>query len=217
MPSEWSERRFCGCLPACDLLSYLFSLSPTSFSTLFLHRLHSLTQLPSMSSNHFWRPVNDEPTSHKTKILTGSKLFRQILDNMIATEQALEGTTMSGLQLRDYQTDGIQAVLKALDDGLGCIGVSAPTGSGKTTMFTMLIPLIPLRGNANMVLIIVHNITLAKQVYANTFLASIQSVSNKGLEFPTDSIICELDFSHGMCNHTDPAVSLPPGKPCSTC
>lgn len=70
---------------------------------------------------------------------------------------------MSGLQLRDYQTDGIQAVLKALDDGLGCIGVSAPTGSGKTTMFTMLIPLIPLRDNANMVLIIVHNITLAKQ------------------------------------------------------
>ena len=116
-----------------------------------------------MSSNPFWRSKGNDHTSPQTKILTGSKLFRQILDNMIATEQALDGTTKSGLQLRDYQTDGIQAVLKALDDGLGCIGVSAPTGSGKTTMFTMLIPLIPLRGNANMVLIIVHNITLAKQ------------------------------------------------------
>ncbi|KAL1410248.1 putative ATP-dependent helicase IRC3 [Vanrija albida] len=42
--------------------------------------------------------------------------------------------------LRPYQTDAIDACLDALDKGRTRIGVSSPTGSGKTTMFMHLIP-----------------------------------------------------------------------------
>lgn len=44
------------------------------------------------------------------------------------------------VRLRDYQHDAIAACLSAFDRGLTRIGVSSPTGSGKTTMFMHLIP-----------------------------------------------------------------------------
>ena len=49
----------------------------------------------------------------------------------------------SGITLRPYQESAIQACLTALDTGLTRLGVSSPTGSGKTTMFMNLIPLVP--------------------------------------------------------------------------
>nr|XP_019050135.1 hypothetical protein I302_00556 [Kwoniella bestiolae CBS 10118]OCF29065.1 hypothetical protein I302_00556 [Kwoniella bestiolae CBS 10118] len=48
----------------------------------------------------------------------------------------------SGITLRPYQAHAIQACLEALSSGLTRIGVSSPTGSGKTTMFMHLIPLV---------------------------------------------------------------------------
>lgn len=45
--------------------------------------------------------------------------------------------------LRPYQTEAIDACLSALARGRRRIGVSSPTGSGKTTMFMNLIPRIP--------------------------------------------------------------------------
>lgn len=42
--------------------------------------------------------------------------------------------------LRPYQTDAVDACLEALEKGRTRIGVSSPTGSGKTTMFMHLIP-----------------------------------------------------------------------------
>ncbi|KLT45993.1 P-loop containing nucleoside triphosphate hydrolase protein [Cutaneotrichosporon oleaginosum] len=47
------------------------------------------------------------------------------------------------LTLRPYQTEAIDACLSALARGCRRIGVSSPTGSGKTTMFMHLIPAVP--------------------------------------------------------------------------
>jgi superfamily II DNA or RNA helicase len=44
------------------------------------------------------------------------------------------------------------------------IGISAPTGSGKTTTIISLLPEIPLCGRGHQVLILVPTITIAKQV-----------------------------------------------------
>ncbi|OCF58150.1 hypothetical protein L486_04180 [Kwoniella mangroviensis CBS 10435] len=59
-----------------------------------------------------------------------------------ATSDVSLATEVSGVTLRPYQAHAIQACLEALSSGLTRIGVSSPTGSGKTTMFMYLIPLI---------------------------------------------------------------------------
>lgn len=66
-------------------------------------------------------------------------------------------------ELRDYQADAIIACDEALKNGLTRIGVSAPTGSGKTVMFSSLIPRVPDRKRRTQVLIIVHTEELATQ------------------------------------------------------
>lgn len=74
------------------------------------------------------------------------------------------------LRLRPYQQHCVSAVLSELARGeYTRLGVSAPTGSGKTAMFTDLIDRIPERvedesGNtARQVLVVVSSIHLAKQ------------------------------------------------------
>jgi len=97
-----------------------------------------------------------------------SKLFAAFLETLPPPTASTENQESpedfrSGLQLRDYQSDGIIAVLKAMEEGLTRIGVSAPPGAGKTIMFTTLIPMIQPRNNKNAVLIIVSGITIADQ------------------------------------------------------
>lgn len=58
-------------------------------------------------------------------------------------EEAEELASPSSVILRPYQTEAIDACLAALQAGKRRIGVSSPTGSGKTTMFMHLIPHIP--------------------------------------------------------------------------
>ena len=65
--------------------------------------------------------------------------------------------------LRPYQVQVIDECLTAFDRGLTRIGVSSPTASGKTTMFTHLIPSLRKRGTAKQVLILVGAIELATQ------------------------------------------------------
>jgi ATP-dependent helicase IRC3 len=73
------------------------------------------------------------------------------------------------VSLRDYQADAIQACLDAFDRGLTRIGVSSPTGSGKTTMFMHLIPAVrdmlrsKNRDGGGKTLILVSGIELASQ------------------------------------------------------
>ena len=67
------------------------------------------------------------------------------------------------ITLRDYQEDAVQACVDALATGLTRIGVSSPTGSGKTTMFTSLIPRVPDKKRRKQVLILVHTEELAAQ------------------------------------------------------
>lgn len=68
--------------------------------------------------------------------------------------------------LRPYQEHCIDACIEALDSGSSRIGVSLPTGSGKTTVFISLLarlspPAINLEATRS--LIIVNNIELARQ------------------------------------------------------
>ncbi|KIS66081.1 double-stranded DNA-dependent ATPase [Mycosarcoma maydis] len=67
--------------------------------------------------------------------------------------------------LRPYQEECIQDCLSALDCGVTRIGVSSPTGSGKTTIFTHLIDRLPPRSDTGgqRVAIIVNSIELALQ------------------------------------------------------
>ncbi|KAF8327906.1 P-loop containing nucleoside triphosphate hydrolase protein [Cantharellus anzutake] len=70
------------------------------------------------------------------------------------------------LTLRPYQEECIESCLDALRAGYSRIGVSSPTGSGKTTMFVSLISRLtpsPERPNASRSLIIVNSIELARQ------------------------------------------------------
>ncbi|WVQ73832.1 hypothetical protein IAR50_003413 [Cryptococcus sp. DSM 104548] len=86
----------------------------------------------------------------------------------------------SDLVLRPYQEHAISSCLSALEKGLRRIGVSSPTGSGKTTMFMSLIPQVPFYkskgkgkaraaegdGRRKQTLIVVSSVELAEQAEA---------------------------------------------------
>ncbi|KAG8905839.1 hypothetical protein FRB99_008141 [Tulasnella sp. 403] len=85
-----------------------------------------------------------------------------------------------GLKLRPYQLDCIQSCLAKLDEGVGRFGVSLPTGSGKTTVFCVLLSSIlppPERPEASRVLILVGSMELVDQAAAQVrFLCPTLSV-----------------------------------------
>lgn len=71
--------------------------------------------------------------------------------------------SVSSVVLRPYQESAIASCLEALSSGLTRIGVSSPTGSGKTTMFMSLIPKVPDQGERMRTLILVSSVGLASQ------------------------------------------------------
>lgn len=81
--------------------------------------------------------------------------------------QALKPPNVSGahtFQLRPYQEECVQACTTALASGEQRIGVSLPTGSGKTTVFLHLLSRIePPAPGATRSLVIVNSIELARQ------------------------------------------------------
>jgi len=71
--------------------------------------------------------------------------------------------------LRPYQQQSLDACIDALEAGHSRLGVSLPTGSGKTTVFVFLLSRIsspPTNENATRSLIIVNSIELARQAAA---------------------------------------------------
>jgi len=68
--------------------------------------------------------------------------------------------------LRPYQQQCLDACLDALEAGYTRLGVSLPTGSGKTTVFVSLLSRLappPTNENATRSLIVVNSVELARQ------------------------------------------------------
>ncbi|KAI0695173.1 P-loop containing nucleoside triphosphate hydrolase protein [Cytidiella melzeri] len=75
------------------------------------------------------------------------------------------------ISLRPYQESCLEACTDALKSGVSRIGVSLPTGSGKTTVFITLLSLVqppPRHPNAKRSLVIVNSVELANQTADQT-------------------------------------------------
>ncbi|SPO25275.1 related to IRC3 - putative RNA helicase of the DEAH/D-box family [Ustilago trichophora] len=121
----------------------------------------------------------------------------------------------SSFSLRPYQEECIQDCLSALSSGVTRIGVSSPTGSGKTTIFTHLIDRLPPQtSGGDRVLIIVNSIELALQAAnAVTSMFPAKSVEIEqgskykasGLADVTVATYQTLNRSQERLNKFDPA------------
>ena len=95
-------------------------------------------------------------------------LVRRVLKATNAQRRVYSALT-SSVVLRPYQESSIDACLSALQSGSSRIGVSLPTGSGKTTVFISLLNRIkPPAENphATRALVVVNSIELARQAAA---------------------------------------------------
>lgn len=142
-------------LPPCLTPLLQLSLRTSSLVTLTTSYQHT----EAMGPKPLWKvlsPVNSQASS--------STRLRDRLNEILAEPIKPVVTINDSFKLRDFQADAIDAVLHALvNDKLTSIGVSAPAGSGKTTIFTTLIPLIPEGDKGNKVLIIVPSVVLIAQ------------------------------------------------------
>ena len=111
---------------------------------------------------------------HQKNILLHKQFNKLILNNnfrnyFIRSHNTLidQGAYNDIIKLRPYQEQAINSVLNALNRTVDLktrLGVSSPTGSGKTTMFVELAKRIERQSNkGNKVLVIVNGIELAKQ------------------------------------------------------
>ncbi|KAG8852738.1 hypothetical protein FRB91_006049 [Serendipita sp. 411] len=90
----------------------------------------------------------------------------RLLSSIIPTKEVPVVATRSLVKLRDYQENCIEACINAFSRGITRIGVSMPTGAGKTTVFISLLhqlPTLATRPGAKNSLIIVNSIELALQ------------------------------------------------------
>ncbi|WWD16731.1 hypothetical protein CI109_101162 [Kwoniella shandongensis] len=105
-----------------------------------------------------------------TAAATSQPFERSSIDDTVQNDRSATPTSTSSITLRPYQLTAIRECLQALSSGLRRIGVSSPTGSGKTTMFMNLIPLVPFynntaipTGSSGSTLIVVGSVELANQ------------------------------------------------------
>ena len=110
---------------------------------------HLISCRIALPRSSFWQiPLSRRLASSVTLQDNAVQDSLDVLDAVGATEvQAAEdendidlSPTTSGFFLRPYQEAAIEACLDALSQGISRMGVSSPTGSGKTTMFMKLIP-----------------------------------------------------------------------------
>ena len=103
------------------------------------------------------------------------------------------------IKLRPYQESCIEACTDALSSGVSRIGVSLPTGSGKTTVFITLLSLIqpPEHTAATRSLIIVNSVELARQ-----------SAAQAERLFPHWTVEIEQGIKHQATGEADVCVSF---------
>lgn len=109
-------------------------------------------------------------------------------------------TKSASLALRPYQESCLDACIDALKAGQTRIGVSLPTGSGKTTIFISLLSRIqppPNRPKATRSLIVVNGIELARQ-----------SAAQVKVLFPDWSVEIEQGVKHNASGMADVYVCL---------
>lgn len=91
-------------------------------------------------------------------------MFRHIAGAWrLARSRVCTRTYSTGITLRPYQDECVRECLAALQRGATRIGVSSPTGSGKTTIFSELMRRIPAPPGAGRVLVLVNAVALAVQ------------------------------------------------------
>jgi ATP-dependent helicase IRC3 len=108
-------------------------------------------------------------------------------------------SSLSDVVLRPYQEQCLLACTEALESGASRIGVSLPTGSGKTTVFISLLSRIaapPSDPRASKSLIIVNSIELARQ-----------SAEQVGRLFPDWTVEIEQGTKHKASGSADVFVS----------
>ncbi|KZT37431.1 P-loop containing nucleoside triphosphate hydrolase protein [Sistotremastrum suecicum HHB10207 ss-3] len=104
---------------------------------------------------------------HNSSYLLGGKIRRHL----------------SQFSLRPYQEECLQSCIDALKSGKSRIGVSLPTGSGKTPVFISLLSRLPKRRtHGSRALVIVNSIELAKQasVHAKKLLPNLSVEIEQG-------------------------------------
>lgn len=116
-------------------------------------------------------PALAQPPTLTPTIARRAHLYKEHGRTLTTTTTELSRRIRANLfNLRPYQQACVDAVLSELNSGQSTrLGVSAPTGSGKTAIFTTLIGQIPprrhpLQGHeARQVLVVVNSIQLATQ------------------------------------------------------
>ncbi|TFY67144.1 hypothetical protein EVJ58_g1811 [Rhodofomes roseus] len=96
-------------------------------------------------------------------------LLRRLWTGISVQRRFYSVPTDDSVVLRPYQEASIDACLKALKSGTSRIGVSLPTGSGKTTVFISLLSRIdppPENPDARRALVVVNSVELARQAAA---------------------------------------------------
>lgn len=91
---------------------------------------------------------------------------KKVDNDVISVAKSLSGklASESNFKLRDYQQKCIESCLEALENDRRRIGVSLPTGAGKTVVFSHLIdPVKPKNGHGNKVMILAHRKELITQ------------------------------------------------------
>jgi ATP-dependent helicase IRC3 len=114
----------------------------------------------------------------------------------------------ASVTLRPYQEHCLEACTDALGSGATRIGVSLPTGSGKTTVFISLLSRIfppPMNPAARRSLIIVNSVELARQ-----------SASQVAKLFPEWTVEIEQGPKHQASGQADVCVLLVDFACCST-
>lgn len=154
-------------------------LAPSAIVRRFLLPRQSAVRLRSCRVLSSVAAVRSNPFSSPTSRAAAGRTFSAQARTLQSSE-AQENVSASPAEpissqvvLRPYQQEAVGACREALARGLTRIGVSSPTGSGKTTMFMSLIPAladwtppIQQKGHRGQTLIVVGSVELALQAEA---------------------------------------------------